>query len=198
VPVIAGFLVLAMIAGMILTMFSANPSGIVGSLDGPRFKPYTSTGQGGGPANASRQAATNAPAAADRIARLPAKRIVVSAGKPFTLRAPKAAAIVVVPTNCGCSDAISRLLTLAKSVGVQVYFAGSRTSSVAALSGMKPALYKGTAVLAIGAGNALDRAYPPNRLEILLVDSRGAVTARSGLPPKSWTKQTLSELKQPR
>jgi hypothetical protein len=196
VPVIAGFLVLAMIAGMILTMVSANPSGLVGTLDGPRFKPYASTSRGGS-SNASRPAATKAPAAVGR-ARLPAKRIVVSAGKPFTLRAPKAAAIVVMPTNCRCSVAIRRLLTRARSVGVPVYFAGSRTSGVAALGGMNPALYKGTAVLAIGAGNALDPAYPASSLEILLVDSRGAVSVRSGLHPKSWTKQTLSELKRPR
>jgi len=164
-PVIAGFLVLAMIAGMILTMFSANPSltGMAGSANG-----------------------------------LPAKRIVLSAHGPFTLREPTAAAIAVMPANCRCSGAITRLLSRARSVGVTVYFDGSRNSRVAALSSMAPTAYSGTVALAIDAHNALAKAYPSRRLEILLVDSRGAVTATSGLHPQFWTKQTLSRLKQPR
>jgi hypothetical protein len=164
-PVVAGFLVLAMIAGMILTIFSANPdlTGIAGPTNG-----------------------------------LPAKPVVVSAHRPFTLREPTAAAIAVMPANCRCAGAIRQLLFRAKSAGVTVYFDGSRNSRVAALSGLAPTAYNGTAALAIDAHNALADAYPSRRLEILLVDSRGAVTARSGLHPKSWTTQTLSELKQSR
>jgi hypothetical protein len=81
---------------------------------------------------------------------------------------------------------------------VTVYFDGSRSSEIAALNGLSPTVYDGTAVLAIDAHSALAKAFRPRRLEILLVDSRGAVTVRSGLHPKFWTRQTLSALKQPR
>jgi len=162
-PVIAGFLVLAMIAGMILTIFSANPSltGISGPMSG-----------------------------------LPAKPVVVSPHRPFTLREPTGAAIAVIPANCRCSRAIRQLLSRAKAVGVTVYFDGTRNSRVAALNRLAPTVYNGTAALAIDAHSALAKAYPSHRLEILLVDSHGRVTARSGLHPKFWTTQTLSELKQ--
>jgi hypothetical protein len=195
VPVIAGFLVLAMIAGMILTMFSANPgfSRMAGELVGPH-----AAGTRGGSAKASRPAGTTAPAVAGRVAGLPAKPVVVSGHRPFTLRAPTAAAIAVIPAKCRCSGEIGRLLTRASSVDVTVYLAGSRDNEIAALNSLAPAAYNGTAVLAIDAGNALVRAYPAHSLEILLVDSRGAVTVRSGLHPQFWTTQALSELKQPR
>ena len=197
-PVIAGFLVLAMIAGMILTMFSANPSALIaGSLDGPGSRPHASSTPGG-TARASKPAGTKSPAAASRGARLPARPVVVSAGSPLTLRAPTAAAIAVMAPSCRCAAEIRRLLTRARSAGVTVYFDGSRNSGLAALNGLAPTAYKGTAVLAIDAHSALAKAFPRRRLEILLVDSRGGVTVRSGLQPKFWTRQTLSALKQPR
>jgi hypothetical protein len=123
---------------------------------------------------------------------------VVAARKPFRLRTPTTAAIAVMPARCRCSGAIRRLLSRARSAGVTVYFAGSRDSRIAALRSLAPTAYDGAAVLAIDAGNAPANAYPLRRLEILLVDSQGAVTARSGLRPKSWTKQALRALKQPR
>jgi hypothetical protein len=198
-PVIAGFLVLAMIAGMILTMFSANPSltGLAGQLDGPRFKPHASSTPSGS-ANASGSAGATAPAEADRVARLPAKRIKVLARRPFTLQAPTAVAIAVMPPKCRCSAEITQLLTRARSAGVRVYFDGSWTSRIAALSRLSPTAYDRTAVRAIDAHNALARAYRSHRLEILLVDSRGAVTVSSGFQHWYWTKRRLSELKQPR
>jgi len=185
IPVIAGFLVLAMIAGMILTMFSANPN-LIGIAGPP-----------GGSAKASRPAGATTPAA-DRGISLPAKPIVVSAHRPFRVQTPTAAAIAVMPAKCRCSSEIQRLLSRARSAGVSVYFAGSRSSRIAALSNLSPTTYDGTAVLAIDEHNAPARAYPPRRLEILLVDSRGAVTVTSGLQPRLWTKQTLSALKRPR
>ena len=198
VPVIAGILVLAMIAGMILTMFSANPSSLIaGSLDGPGSRPPAS-GTPGGSAGATRPAGTKSPAAASRDTGLPARPVVVSAHGPLTLRAPTAAAIAVMPPRCRCSREIRRLLTRAKSAGVTVYFDGSRDSGLAALSGLAPTVYDGTAVLAIDAHGALAKAFPLRRLEILLVDSRGGVTARSGLHPRFWTRRTLIELKQSR
>jgi hypothetical protein len=200
VPVIAGFLILAMIAGMILTMFSANPNfagSIAGPLDGPRSKLHAAGPQGSS-AKASSPAGATARTPAGRVASLPARPIVVSARSPLTLRAPTAAAIAVIPAKCNCSGEIRRLLARARSAGVSVYLAGSRDSGIAALSSIAPTAYNGTAVLAIDVHNALARAFPPHRLEVLLVDSRGAVTARSGLRPEFWTMQTLRALKQPR
>jgi hypothetical protein len=199
VPVIAGFLVLAMITGMILTMFSTNPSfsRIAGPPQGPPSSPHASSTLGGGSGKAStRPTRATATDAAGQVTRLPAMPIVVSAHKPLTLSTPTAAAIALIPAKCRCSGAIRRLLGRAMSVGVTVYLEGSRSARIAALSSLAPALYKSTAMVAVDASNTLAKSYSSRRLEILLVDARGDITLTSGLQPRLWTKRTLSELRQ--
>ncbi len=136
-PLIAGCLVLAMVAGMVLTMFSANPL-FSGGLAGER--PQGPTAQISGPPSTSQHTAAAAPSASGNAsggpgtglgAHLPAGTIIV-AGQPITLNDVAGAALAIVPANCGCARAIRRLVQQAMSVGVTVYLVGERGSRTAA------------------------------------------------------------------
>jgi hypothetical protein len=198
-PIIAGCLVLAMLAGMVLTMFSANPyfSVVTAPRDGtPRATQHASSPSAGS-SKAAGAAIATATGAASRIPPLPAKTIVVSRSKPVWLRGLKATALVIVPAKCGCSDLIRRFLAQARSAGLPVYLIGSRGSSITALNNMAPASSNGTAILAIDTHNALKQAYQPRGLEVLLVDSRGEVTVGPKLRPGFKLEQRLKNLSPP-
>ena len=197
VPVIAGFLVLAMLAGMVLTMFSANPyfSAITGSQDGRPRATQHSARPSAGSVKASGPAIATSTGAASRIPRLPAKTIFVSPSKRVWLPRLKAAALAIIPASCRCGTMIRRLLAQAMSAGVKVYLVGTSGSRITALAGLAPASSESTAVFAIDDGNALKKAYQPRGLEILLVDSRGVVKVKSNLEPGFQMEQTLKQLK---
>lgn len=191
VPLIAGCLILAMIVGMVLTMFSANPyfSGIAGPEPGsPTVRNGGSSASPGGatqtnsassPASASPSASGPVSIGPSHAARLPGKTISV-AGKPLELRSLTSTALAMVPASCGCSTAIGQLLSQAQSAGVTVYLIGP-PGSLAELNDLAPTTARGTAMVAIDAGNILNSVYRPAGLTVLLVDSHGAVTVRSSL-----------------
>ena len=186
VPLIAGCLVLAMIAGMVLTMFSANPffSGIAGETPNPGV---VHNGQASAPAGPSGQApgsqsATGTPASGpSRTASLllPDKTISVS-GKRVALRGLTAAALAIVPANCGCA-LVRQLLTQAMAAGITVYLVGQK-ASLTKLRSLATG-QAGTALVAIDADNAFSSAYRHSGPTLLLVDTRGGVTATSALTP---------------
>jgi hypothetical protein len=209
IPVIAGALILAMIASMVLTMFSANPyfSGISGpdpsgparngsparpgtAGGGPRTGQRTPTAQGRGPATSPATMSPNAvgpgPGAGAGApsqtagAPLPGESISV-AGKPVALRQLTSTVLAIIPAHCGCATVIGQLLTQAASAGITVYLVGPRGSlaELTSLGARKGTT--GTARLAIDARNVLDAAYRPVGLTLLLIDSRGAVTVAPGL-----------------
>src|SRR5215469_2653751 len=118
IPLIAGCLVVAMIAGMVLTMFSASPyfSGTAGRNPGPLTARHAGTSAAAGNATAS----ANAPAppagslSQTMGVRLPVRRIRV-AGKPVTLSALTSTALAIIPAGCGCATAIRRLVAQARA-----------------------------------------------------------------------------------
>ncbi len=94
VPLMAGCLIMAMVAGMILTMFSANP--------------YFSDRLPG--TQASRLPPGNIRVAGHR--------------QPVALSGLSVLALAIVPVNCGCAAAIDRLLVQAGRANVEVYLVG--------------------------------------------------------------------------
>ena len=199
VPLIAGCLVLAMIAGMVLTMFSANPyfSGIDGQAkDSPGA---TSTRRAAAPAgpsapsSASQSASATPSGGTGRTASLPLPDKTISVGgKRVALRGLPGTALAIIPANCGCAAVVGQLLAQAVAAGVTVYLVGRR-GSLTELDTLASGQQKGTAVVAIDADNAFGSAYRHSGLTVLLVDSHGGVRVTSRLTPDF--QRTLRKLK---
>jgi hypothetical protein len=206
-PVVAGCLVLAMIAGMVLTMFSANPYSPV-STGQARVSPGAAdtgnagTGHSGGspagssPLSSSPSATSASSGGPSRPSgqQLPADSIAVDR-QPVSLRELRSTALAIIPAGCGCARAVTRLL--AQASGITIYLVGRR-GSLASLRALAPASARGTAKLAIDAHNALNLAYQPKgHLMILLVDSRGNVDVATRLSRNFEIGPRLRLLKQP-
>ncbi len=189
VPLIAGCLVLAMIAGMVLTMFSANPvfPGIAGQA-----KPTPGArhaGRTAGPARPSSRSpgspsATGTPSSGPRRTTsfvFPDKAISVQ-GKPVRLRGLTATALAIVPANCGCARVVGQLLVRAMAAGITVYLIG-RKGSLTSLRNLATSRAGGTALVAIDADNAFGSVYRHRGPTMLLVDAHGQVTVTSTLTP---------------
>lgn len=218
VPVIAGCLVVAMIASMVLTMFTANPY-FSGAGRQRRVTPTTGTTPAAGKAAAGKserpapaktavttpgrpassrkakgQTAPGQTAAGQAIgAPLPGTTITV-AGKPVTLSALTSAALAIVPANCRCAEVIGGLLAQAQAAGITVYLVGPR-GSLARLSRLAPSSVGSTAKVAIDQGNVLATMYRPQGLTLLLVDSRGSVTVQPHLRAGPALENQLRALK---
>jgi hypothetical protein len=197
VPLMAGCLILAMVAGMVLTMFSANP---YFSEFGRQRLPGTAsqhTAQSAGRASAS-----SAPPSASanisgglgtiRASRLPRGDISV-AGQPVALRGLSRLALAIVPVKCGCAAAISRLLGQARLANVTVYLVGTKGVT---LSNLARASAGGTAVLATDAYNVLSRAYKQVGLVVVLVDTHHHARVEPALKPGFSLEQELRALRQ--
>jgi len=197
-PVIAGCLILAMMASMALTMFSANPnfSGIAGQDPGSPHARNTAGGArstrpaGRSPAASHKPGSSsaarrtgNATAVPNQTAGvpLPAGSITV-AGKPVMLSRLRSAALAIVPARCGCTAVIRQLAAQAKGAGVMVYLVGP-PSTRAELDGLAAGGTTGGTVVAVDPDNVLVATYRPVGLTVLLVDDRGSVTVASGLRP---------------
>jgi hypothetical protein len=213
-PLAAGFLVLALISGMVLTVFSANP--YFTGMGGHRTSksPAVSHGAKAAPGNTPRSApasalgsssaASSAPATASSTpgpgqtqpvaapSRLPGKTISV-AGKSLALRSLTRIALAIVPLHCGCQAAVQQLIAQARAARVTVYLVGPHDSKIelarlAAVSGPD-------AVLAIDARDVLSKAYQPNGLTVLLVDAHHSVKVASGLALGLNLEQRLQQLR---
>jgi hypothetical protein len=174
VPLIAGCLVMAMIGGMVLTMFSANPNfaGIAG-----RENPPASTG----PPPANHGASARAPgrsssptespgASASTTAKMLPLGTLAGAHGRISLRALAAVAIAIVPANCNCGKLIERLVAKAKPAGIKVLLVGLAGSTLVDLRSQVPQSAEGSAILAIDKHNTLWSSYRPPGLMVLLVD----------------------------
>ena len=194
VPLIAGCLVLAMVAGMVLTMFSANQhiSGISDQQDGPRVP---NSGQAGGNSASASPAAPSAsrnssggPSATTR-AHLPGGQINVD-GKGFDLSKVTTAALAIIPAKCRCAHKIQRLVTQAAAAGVTVYLVGERGSKNE-LKRLAAGAQK--AHVAIDADNVLS-AYASTHLTLVLVDWQRNVRPARALAPDFHLAGTLKAL----
>ncbi len=192
VPLIAGCLVLAMIGGMVLTMFSANPN--FDSFTGRKNPPATTRPSGAagqtsarpsGPASAPARVqspAGSVTASASAAASVLPTGTIATADRVISLQALITTAIAIIPANCHCTRVIARLVARANLAKVKVYLVGLRGSSVRDLRDETPPSAAG-AILAIDKHNTLGLAYPPaGSLTVLLVDKhrRVRVTPKLG------------------
>lgn len=194
-PLIAGCLLVAMLSGMVLTMFSANTyiSGISGNS--------RTSGSSGSSGFAGRRPPATSPAyrsAPSTSATPPASttlpdRTITVRGQPVALRTLTSAALAIIPTACRCLSALRELLTQAKRAGVPVYLIASPDSRAAIT---KLAASSKGAWIATDAGNVLAAAYHPVGLTMLLVDYRGAVTVAPGLLTRLQLARRLAGLVQ--
>jgi hypothetical protein len=171
VPLMAGCLILAMVAGMVLTMFSANPdfSGLRQQSPPPSSAPMSTSGASG----------------TTQAAALPAGYISV-AGQPVALRGLADRVLVIVPANCGCAAAIGRLVTLARRAKVKVYLVEGRGVQLS-----KPVLAsaKGAAQVASDARNLLARYYKAAGLVVVLVDADSQARVAALKPDRRFERQ---------
>jgi hypothetical protein len=188
-PLAAGCLILALVSGMVLTVFSADPyfSGFGGQARSSAGQHKSRPGAGSGspaakvsassPSSARPTSAAPAQTTADR---LPGTTISV-AGRPLALGKLTSTALAIVPADCGCTAAVRQLLAQASQARVAVYLVGPRGNRVelarlAALAGP-------SAMLATDARNVLSSAYQPAGLTVLLVDAHGSVMVAYRLLP---------------
>jgi hypothetical protein len=161
-PLVAGCLLVAMLSGMVLTMFSANTY-ISGFSD--RRSPTASP---------ARHPAQSAPATRPPGAMLPDKPITVG-GRRVALRTLRRVALAIIPAACGCDYALRELLAAAKQAKVPVYLIAP-PGSRAAVARLAASSRSPGARLATDTGNFLAAAYHPAGLTLLLVNYRREVT----------------------
>jgi hypothetical protein len=196
VPLIAGCLVLALVAGMVLTMFSANPnfSGLAGQRPtGPGTRQTSQATRSKAP-TAAPSATNAAPGLGNPAAvRLPAGKISVAGKGVKQLRGLVATALAIVPANCACAAMIAQLLSQARLASVPVYLIGKPGVSVAELNSLASASANGAAFVALDAHNVLKLISQKSGPTIVLVDAHGGAKVE---PPLSQVLHLEGALRQ--
>jgi hypothetical protein len=184
-PLLASCLVLALIAGTLLTVFTAGPGGnLVGGAT-PRvkhgsFRPDTaaaSTSANGTPSPA------DSPTASASAQRLPDQPILTSKGQRVSLTSLLASdgslLLALVPAQCQCVASVKRLVGQAGQANLSIYLI-SQVHQLAALERL--ALGLKAAIPAEDVSGVLYRDFKPSGLTALLVqsDRSVAVAALSG------------------
>jgi len=189
IPLLAGCLIVALLAVMLSAMLTANPDGQpdAGGKSSPAVTtPAKKSASSAGASSAgARSTSPTTPAlttpggtgAASRPAagRLPGKTISV-AGKPIDLVNLRSTALAIVPTKCDCDSAVKQLLLQAQTAGVIVYLVGPRGTSVSMLNRLASLVSGKAPKVATDDQNALTATYRPVGLTVLLVDAQGSVT----------------------
>lgn len=163
-PLIAGCLVLAMLSGMVLTMFTAN----------------SYFNRGGRPASPGSGRRSNSPAASlPPGVQLPSELISVNGSTPVVLSDLTRVALAVIPPHCGCDTVVRALLQQAGSAGLVVYLVGAPGSRAQ----IRRLASASQASLVWSATEVKGRLLPkyPRGLTVLLVDSQGNATKIIGL-----------------
>ena len=199
VPLLAGSLIIALLAVMVSAMLTVNPyltgqrpgRSASGSAKGTSNS-VTTPGQPG--QSSSGRRASPSPGGGSAAARLPGKTISV-AGKPLPLRTLRSTALAIIPANCRCDAAVRSLLRQAQSAGVLVYLVGSRGSD--AMLKRLANLVAATRPTQVATDDAdvLTDAYQRTGFTVLLVDSHGAVTVAAKLGPRLMLEPQLRQLK---
>jgi hypothetical protein len=197
IPLLAGSLIVALLAVMVSAMLTVNPY-LSGSKPGQQSNGAGSNASAEPPAStapASTAPASPNPGGGSVAARLPGKTINV-AGKPLTLSKLTSTALAIVPANCGCVPAVRSLLAQAASAGITIYLVGPRGSSSALERLASTAGGPKASKVATDDANVLTTAYQASGLTVLLVDSHGGVTeSRPG--PRPMLEKQLRLLKPP-
>jgi hypothetical protein len=184
-PLLAGCLVFALIAAVLLTVFTATSSDVVGQkASGPGRAPATSAPTT--PAASPAAAATAAPAASAtaapgvrHAARLPDVAIVVG-GRNLALRKVTASVLALVPRGCACDTALRELIQQAARARVTVYLVGT-DAAVPALRRIAAAAGPAKPRVGDDKKNVLGTAYRASGLTAIMVSANGSVALAPGL-----------------
>jgi hypothetical protein len=182
-PLLASCLVLALIAGTLLTVFTAGPNG-EGNLPAAARTPHAaashslSSSRSGSPAagaNSSVAAPRDSPTASPSKHKLPDEPIV-SAGQRFLLTSlvnRNSLVIALVPAKCACVATVQHLAGQVLRAGLRMYLVSARGQ----LSAVQPLQRKvGKAIIiAEDVSGALYSDYAGHGLTALLVHPGGSV-----------------------
>jgi hypothetical protein len=173
IPLIAACLAISLVGGALLSIVTMSPASAP-TLTAPR---------------ASSQPTT--PAAAP--AQLPAG-IVELGGRPVPVRSLVISAIALVPANCGCDAALSRLAGQAVAANVSLYFAGAG-QAISQLPAVVDRDGDGAAVAISDSSDVLTVAYRPDGLIVLLVFKDATAVVLRDLQGDFDLAQTLGQLR---
>ncbi len=173
-PLLASCLVLALIAGVLLTLFTAAPipeSGPQGGLAGAPSSP------------------PDTPVARLSGSPLPATATVDLYGSNIALGQLSRSVLALIPASCDCARALASLASQARTAGVPVYLIGGGTlAPVAEVQADSDQAHAGAEVAGDSSG-VLARTYldhgpvPAGGPTALLVTAQGAVSVTPALPP---------------
>jgi hypothetical protein len=187
-PLLASCLVLALIVGTLLVVFTAGPGG-----DLPGAAPGTARPSGSASsAPASSAPANSAPASsaptslADSLTarpagKLPDKAVEIADAQQSvrSVRSLAPAVLALVPVGCSCTPAVDQLVTQALTAGVTLYLVGAHGElrAMQRLATNAP----GRAIAAEDTGGGLYGTYRPRKLTALLAEQDGSVRVAAPL-----------------
>jgi hypothetical protein len=178
-PLLASCLVLALIAGTLLTVFTAGPNG-EGDLPGPASgvsrTPTTSpTSPATGGGTVAGPSGSDSPIAVASKQKLPSGSILYH-GKPVALSSllenQRSLVIALIPATCNCVATVQRLVGQVLRAGLQPYLV-SAMGQLSKIQKLAPRVPQAT--IAEDESGALYKAYPPRGLTALLVHPGGQV-----------------------
>jgi hypothetical protein len=198
-PLLASCLVLALIAGTLLTVFTAGPNGEGDLPRQPRSpnaaasRPLSSSPSGSpaasSGANSSAAGPSDSPIAATSKQRLPTGSISYQGRRvalAFLLSSHRSLVIALIPATCNCAATVRQLVNQVHEAGLQPYLV-SAMGQLSKIQRLAPQVPK--AVIAEDATGVLYRDYHPHAgLTALLVHPDGKV----GTVALSGTKFSLA------
>jgi hypothetical protein len=199
-PLLASCLVLALIAGTLLTVFTAGPGGesSLPGTSGTTARPSASAGAGNGPKASARGSQSpgadnsaggaapggtatagpaDSPTAVPTGQRLP-HRFIEAGGRRLALTSllshHSAVVLALIPATCQCQTTLGRLVAQVRQAGLRIYLVG-RAGRLAAVHLLASHLPAQAIIVTEDAHDVLYKAYPPTGLTALLVEPDGTV-----------------------
>ena len=179
-PLLAGCLVFALIAAVLLTVFTATSSDVAGQRSSAPPRTPAVSAPASPAASAASAAATAAPSVRT-VARLPDAAIDVS-GKSLALRKVTASVLALVPLGCACTTALRELIEQAARARVTLYLVATG-AGVAALRRIAAGARAAKPRVADDNKNVLRTTYRPAGLAAIMVKADGSVALASRLHP---------------
>lgn len=176
-PLLASCLALTLLAGVTLTMFSADRV-----LQTPAQPTARAIVRPPTPAPSQAGAGASASASAGASALLPDTTAQVD-GKPVRLRTLMPSVLALIPSGCRCATALRQISEQAATAGIRIYLVGTsgwmtEVKALATQNGTEPAY------VVDDASDALGSAYHRTGLTAVLVYADGSVSAvRRDLAP---------------
>jgi len=154
-PLLACCLILALITGTLLTVFTATSDQILPGPAGGKAAARPSAASSGAASGAAQAAAPPKP---DVVAgALPAATLLVDAQLPKQVQDLSRAALVLIPANCNCTPAVSWLIHVVTAANARAYlvYTGSTETTVDGLYRSLPSSRRAQATLAFDTGGLL-------------------------------------------